>query len=313
MKNRTTRRLTAVMTLICAALTGAATAADVYERQYTGPVIDVHLHAFSVELTGLGGTWTNPLTGKTYVGATTAAEQRAETYERLRKYNVVKAITSGSTAVEWFEADPDRILVGGMIGLGPTSVEGFRQQYDAGKLHAIGEMGPYYSGLRADDPTVLPFFELAEALGIPAGYHILPGGGPGSLYQGGLMANIRAANANPMQIEPVLIAHPDLKIYMMHAGWPYLEDVKALMYAHPQLYVEVSAINWLLPRAEFHDFLHGLVRAGQIKRILYGSDQMGWAQTIDDGFEAIDSAPFLDESQKADIFHNNAARLLAPD
>ena len=171
-------------------------------------------------------------------------------------------------------------------------------------------MGPYYAGLRADDPAVMPLFKLAAELGIPAGYHIFPGGGPGSLYEGGLMANIRAANANPMQIEDVLVAHPNLKIYMMHAGWPYLDDMKALMYAHPQLYVGVGAINWLLPKEEFHGFLRGLVQAGYGRRILFGSDQMGWPQAIDEAFEAVDDADFLSAEQKADIFYNNAARFL---
>ena len=298
-----------VLTILCV----PTWAADPYERQYFGPVFDVHLHAFSFELQGLGGVFPNPLTGRTYTGANSADEQMAQTYDRLEKYNVVKAIASGSMATAWFDADPERILVGGMVGMTPTSPEGFRAQFEAGKLHAIGEMGPYYQGLLADDPTVLPYFDLADELGLPVGYHILPGGGPGSLYQGGLMANIRAANAGPLQLEEVLAARPNLKLYMMHAGWPYLDDVKALMYAHPQLYVEVSAINWLLPREEFHTFLRGLTQAGFGKRVLYGSDQMGWAETIDDGFEAIDSAPFLSDEQKADIFYNNAVRLVGTD
>lgn len=121
---------------------------------------------------------------------------------------------------------------------------------------------------------------------------------------------VRAANADPMQIEQVLVNHPKLKVYIMHAGWPYLDDMKALLYAHPQLYVDVGVICWGQPRAEFHNFLKGLIDAGFGKRIMYGTDQMAFLGTFDQGIESIQSAPFLSLEQKADIFYNNAAQFL---
>lgn len=96
----------------------------------------------------------------------------------------------------------------------------------------------------------------------------------------------------------------------MHAGWPYLEDMKALMYAHPQVYVDVAVIDWALPKAEFHSFLKGLFDAGFGKRIMFGSDQMEWPQTIDDAIDNINSADFLSMQQKEDIFYDNAATFL---
>lgn len=153
-----------------------------------------------------------------------------------------------------------------------------------------------------------PYFELAETLEVPVGYHIYPGGPPGALYAG--YSGVRAENAHPMQIERVLVAHPKLKIYIMHAGWPYLEDMKALMYAHPQLYVDLGVISWALPQAEFHSFLKGLVDAGFGKRIMYGTDQMVFQGTFDQAIANINMAPFLSMEQKADIFYNNAAAFL---
>lgn len=96
----------------------------------------------------------------------------------------------------------------------------------------------------------------------------------------------------------------------MHAGWPYLEDMKALMYAHLQVYVDLGVICWALPRKEFHKFLQGLVESGFEKRIMFGSDQMEWASTMDEAIEAVNSATFLSLEQKEDIFYNNAARFL---
>ena len=82
------------------------------------------------------------------------------------------------------------------------------------------------------------------------------------------------------------------------------------MYAHPQVYVELGVIDWVLPRKEFHNFLKGLVDAGFGKRIMFGTDQMIWVETIDDAIESVNSAYFLTMEQKEDIFYNNAAKFL---
>jgi predicted TIM-barrel fold metal-dependent hydrolase len=52
------------------------------------------------------------------------------------------------------------------------------------------------------------------------------------------------------------------------------------------------------------------VEAGFGKRIMFGSDQMVWPQTIEVAVDSITQAPFLSEAQKRDILYNNAARFL---
>ena len=96
----------------------------------------------------------------------------------------------------------------------------------------------------------------------------------------------------------------------MHAAWPYLEDMKALMYAHPQVHVGLGVIAWALPKKEFHTYLKGLVESGFGSRIMFGTDQMIWVETISESIEAVQTADFLTVKQKADIFYNNAARFL---
>jgi hypothetical protein len=46
------------------------------------------------------------------------------------------------------------------------------------------------------------------------------------------------------------------------------------------------------------------------KRLMFGSDQMIWPETIGMAVEAIETADFLSEEQKRDIFYNNAAAFL---
>jgi predicted TIM-barrel fold metal-dependent hydrolase len=44
----------------------------------------------------------------------------------------------------------------------------------------------------------------------------------------------------------------------------------------------------LIPREAFHDYLKRLVRAGFGKRLMFGSDQMIWPETIGMAVEAIE-------------------------
>jgi uncharacterized protein len=48
----------------------------------------------------------------------------------------------------------------------------------------------------------------------------------------------------------------------MHAGYPMLDDALTLLYAHPQVYVDVGVIVFTQPRPAFYRFLQGLVDAG---------------------------------------------------
>jgi predicted TIM-barrel fold metal-dependent hydrolase len=82
---------------------------------------------------------------------------------------------------------------------------------------------------------------------------------------------------------------------------------------YPQVYADLGAIDWLRPRETFHDYLRGLVRAGFAKRLMFGSDQMIWPEGIGKAIEGVESASFLTDEQKRDIFFNNAVRFLRLD
>jgi predicted TIM-barrel fold metal-dependent hydrolase len=111
-------------------------------------------------------------------------------------------------------------------------------------------------------------------------------------------------------LEEALLRHPKLRVYIMHAGWPMIDDLLAVMWTHPQVYVEVGVIDYALPRAEFYRYLQRVVEAGFGQRVMLGSDQMVWPGTIEVAIEAIESAPFLTDAQRRDILYHNAARFL---
>ena len=188
------------------------------------------------------------------------------------------------------------------------SIDELRALHRAGQLAAFAEVSIQYRGLRADDPRFAPYFALAEELDIPVGIHL--GEGPPGAARFPGYEDYRASLTTPFQLEEVLRRHPKLRIWVMHYASPLVDEMIAMMFTHPNLYVDVSCNNWGFPRAQFHDALKRMVDAGFEKRILFGSDQMYWPDAIGEAIKAIDTAPFLSPAQKRDIFYNNAARFL---
>jgi predicted TIM-barrel fold metal-dependent hydrolase len=109
----------------------------------------------------------------------------------------------------------------------------------------------------------------------------------------------RARLHSPLLLEDALLRHPKLRVYVMHAGWPMLDDLLAVVWVHPQDYVDVGAIVWALPRVEFHRFLQRIVEAGFGTRVMFGSDQMTWPGVIERALTVIESAPPSERATEA--------------
>jgi predicted TIM-barrel fold metal-dependent hydrolase len=275
-------------------------------------IIDVHLHAYTHD-ERFGSRITLPTTGELIVAARDAAAHQSETFAVMKRLNVVKAVVSGGdreAELRWKQAAPEQIIIGYGVG-DPTKVDLalLRREHAAGRLQLIGEVGSQYEGITPNDPRMEPLFAIAEELDVPLALHMHPGP-PGAPYPPFSMTNMRAANGHPLLLEDMLVRHPKLRLYLMHAGWPFLDEMKALLYEHPQAYVDIGVIAWSQPHPEFYRFLRGLVEAGYGNRIMFGSDQMVWPDRIEKTVEAIERADFLTAQQKDDIFYNNAARFL---
>jgi predicted TIM-barrel fold metal-dependent hydrolase len=150
-------------------------------------------------------------------------------------------------------------------------------------------------------------WRLAEELDIPMALHM--GTGPRNAAYSGF-PNYRADNGRPLLLENILVKHPKVRVYIMHAGWPFLDEIIALLYYHPQVYVDTGIIDWGIPIRDFHYYLKRIVDAGYGNRTMFGSDQMLWPRSIPTAIESIEKADFLTEQQKRNILYNNAARFL---
>ena len=294
----------ALLTLSVIVITSSALrAADPPKR-----VIDMHLHVYQSDQRWEQRT-PNPATGEPLTAVTEAAHREA-VLAQMKKYNVVRAVISNRPEAvrSWMTADAGRFIPGvGFDSPKEVSVEWIRAEHAAGRLKVLGEIGLAYAGLSPQDAALEPYFALAEELDLPVALHM---GTSGGLASYNCCPNYRMALNDPLLLEDVLLRHPKLRIYVMHAGWPFSERMLALMAAHPRVYIDVGVISWVRPRADFHDYLQKFVRAGYTKRILFGSDAMVWPEAIGAAIEAVQSAPFLSPGDKDDIFYNNAVRFL---
>jgi uncharacterized protein len=316
-------------------------------KQEHPPIIDMHLHAYKVADfgVGLGPTpsvcssnqekvwygW-DPLAplelgamescaGSKLPAPNTDDELMRQTLATLERFNI-RAVTSGDSGAidvvnKWRAAAPNRIISAIEFQMPGHDAQGrplfrpiaeLRELVKNNNVAVFAEVAPQYEGMSPADPQLDPFFALAEELDIPVAVHMGEGPPGGPNVEG--YSKYRVRLGDPLLLEEVLVRHPKLRIYVMHFGSPFVDNMIALMYSYPQVYVDIAQNDWGFPRKHFYSQLRRLVDAGFEKRIMFGSDQMIWPGTIDLAIETVQSADFLSEEQKRDIMYHNAVRFL---
>jgi uncharacterized protein len=277
------------------------------------PVIDVHFHA--------------PLEPG-------AVESFAPEFNRylaaMDRLNVRMAVLNGVPDVlyDWEARAPKRLIPALLFpcenGIGTNwgrpcfangkefpDLDWLRSEVKAGRIKALGEITAQYMGIAPDDRRLEPYFALAEEFDIPVFIHM--GLGPPSAAYESSPAKVKsphfsAAAGNPLRLERVLERHRKLRICVMHAGWPYGEEMILMMHLNPNLYVDVGVLQWAIPRPAYYSYLRQITEAGYVSRIMFGTD--GSPKQIQEGIEAITRADFLKPQQKRDILCGNAVQFL---
>jgi predicted TIM-barrel fold metal-dependent hydrolase len=279
------------------------------------PIIDMHMHAPNeMRLTpeGLPQPWQEICMPRPRPAhppmAKTGEDVLRLTLEVMEKHNIVKAVVSDSleNVYEWKAASPERFLAGPLI-FDPRDfdISVLREEYSSGRLDIMGEIATIYRGIPPNDPSLEPFFSLAEEFDVPVLIHCQGTGGADSRF--------RISAGHPLLLEEVLVSHPNLRIYLENSGFPFLAETISLMYRYPNVYGDLSTGTWIYPRTAIHSYIKELINAGLGKRLMFGSDQMAWPEVIGEAIDTIESADFLTQEQKRDIFYNNAVRFLRLD
>jgi predicted TIM-barrel fold metal-dependent hydrolase len=307
-----------------------ATAQNV--RTARPPIIDIHVHTFGGG-PGLGAMCpfptaflaSDPKTKEDQIGwakqdcalplqpAATPDDYMKQVLAEYERLNVTAVVMGDPESVrKWHAAAPGRVIMGtafsnGLAGGQYVPVDQLRQLYSNGGFQVMGEIGLQYEGKSPSDTSVDRYFALAEQLDIPVGIHMGTGG---SGRANVTMPGFRGSMGNPLLLEDLLARHPKLRLWIMHAGYPMIDNLLSLLQANSHVYVDVAGLIWSYPKIEVDRYIQRIVEAGFEDRVMFGTDQLVWPKLMETSIDVIDRANYLTPEQKRDILYNNAARFL---
>jgi predicted TIM-barrel fold metal-dependent hydrolase len=266
-------------------------------------LIDIHMHAWPTEFTNLF-----------YPHKIAVIDEQVleNTLAQMDTLGISQGVISGPNNVtaEWCQRAPHRFIASWLpdsVILQPEEEAArFIDAIENQGFRGLGELFVQYFGVTANDRRFFPLYHICQERHLPVFIHT---GLNGPDYYKGEPA-FRVSLCDPLLVEDVAVAYPDLKIVMAHMGYPFTEHASYMLYAHSNVYLDVAVVNWCLGRAGFQSLLRQVFETVGPDKILFGSDQMNVPQMIPVGVSAIQEAPFLSEEDKRKILGDNARRLL---
>ncbi len=232
----------------------------------------------------------------------------------MERLNVTAVVFGNPESVQkWRDAAPNRVIPGTSFmaqGGKYAELEDLRKHFSTGGFKVMGEIGLQYQGLSPSDPSVDRYFALAEELDVPVAIHMGTGG---SGRANVTMTKFRGSLGDPLLLEELLARHPKLRVQIMHAGYPMIDNLLTLLQANSHVYVDVAGLIWSYPLKEVNRYIERIVDAGFQDRVMFGTDQLVWPGLMAYSIGLIQNADYLTPAQKRDILYNNAARFLRLD
>jgi uncharacterized protein len=196
------------------------------------------------------------------------------TYERLNARHVVlKARDLTSTfgvkisnedVAAFCRAHGERYI--GFAGVDPhkgaAAVAEFETAVRELGLHGLNVQG-FEHKLAIDDPLLLPLYEKCVELNVPVNIHC------GTNFS----THTSMMFGHPAALDRVMMALPDLRVCASPPGWPWVQDLLAVAWRHPNVWIGTLAVR---PRllATAHSGYEPLLQYGRTvlrKRMMFGS------------------------------------------
>lgn len=225
------------------------------------PIIDMHLHTGVLPDTRFAlcvpwvtqfppwdpkaGSWkdiwweamTNPPCPDPIWSPGSAQGVMEQTIEVVERRNIIGVLAGTPENVRrWMKAAPGRFIpsLRFKIGRDDSSRQAIRELFENGEFKVLGEISNQYAGIAPNDKRMEPYWALAEELDIPVAIH-MGEGTMGTAHMGmeGL-TEYRARLSSPYLLEDVLIRHPGLRVSVMHYAAPLVDELIAVLGAHPR-------------------------------------------------------------------------------
>jgi hypothetical protein len=299
-----------IRTLICATVF-TVTASISYAQNTPNdvpPVIDVHVHAM------------DDIPGAVPMCPNTAKFTASDPRSKEAQFGWVQEectpkLYPAAKGEYMKDAGGKRVIPGTAFsnGIQPgqrVPVDELRKDFTTGGFKVMGEIGLQYEGISPSDMSVDQYFALAEELDIPVAVHM----GTGGSGRANLTApTFRGSKGDPLLFEELLARHPKLRLQVMHAGYPMIDNMLTLLQANSHVYVDVAGLIWSYPIKEVNRYIQRIVEAGFEDRVMFGTDQLIWPKLMAYSISVIQNADYLTPEEKRDILYNNAARFLRLD
>ena len=296
------------------------------------PVLDVHVHAMDADFPGIAPmcpntskfTASDPKTKEEPFGwvkeqctpelyPSAPGQYMKDVLAEMERLNVTAVVFGDPKSVQrWKDAAPARVIPGTSFSNGLTPgqrvpLDELRKHFTQEGFKVMGEIGLQYEGISPSDPSVDSYFALAEELDIPVAIHMGTGGSGRANIS---VPKFRGSMGDPVLLEGLLARHPKLRVQVMHAGYPMIDNMLTLLQANSHVYVDVAGLIWSYPIKEVNRYIERLVDAGFEDRVMFGTDQLIWPKLMAYSISIIQNADYLTPQQKRDILYNNAARFL---
>jgi predicted TIM-barrel fold metal-dependent hydrolase len=124
---------------------------------------------------------------------------------------------------------------------------------------------PTVQGFEPQDRMAWPLYEVINEFQLPAIFHSGHSGiGSGMRCGGGL----RLQSSNPMLLEDVAIAFPDIQFVIAHPSWPWQDEAISLAMHKPNIWIDLSGWSPKYFPPQLVQYANTLLK----DRILFGSD-----------------------------------------
>jgi predicted TIM-barrel fold metal-dependent hydrolase len=176
---------------------------------------------------------------------------------RARHVNV---LVPNEYVAEYVAKHPDRLI--GFCSVDPQDPDAIEQlDHAVQTLRLRGlKMGPIYQNVAPTDSRFRRIMGRAEELYIPVLIH------QGTTF----CSDVSLELANPIQLQPLALEFPRLRIVIAHLGHPWINETLVLIRKNRNMYADISALYYR--PWQFYNALVAAMEYGVLDRLLLGSD-----------------------------------------